>query len=173
LETAEVEIDFLGCTEFFDESLFIISTLLGLPRIPKWQRDGSASPPYRGDLDPAIIRDLEKLLEVDIALYQLCRERFLDRYGDMVSYSRANVGSLELKAKIDNLQPVLVEENYKGFNLVSYDGVYGIPPAAGAFDIERVHKNGYPLIFHAATVDEVKARIDNLQPTPHRGEDMV
>lgn len=122
LDVADAEMDFLGCTEFFDESLFIIATLLGLSRIPKWQRAGSASPPDRGDLDPAIIRKLEKLLEVDLALYQLCRKRFLDRYGDMVSYFRENVGSLELtsfkaavvnevKTKTGDRQPTPIEKS--------------------------------------------------------------
>lgn len=97
LEVTEQEVDFLGITEYFDASLFILGLLIGNGRIPKWERAASASPPKRTDLDPAIIRSLERICELDMAFYEACRQRFLDHYGDMVAYFQEHVGSLELR----------------------------------------------------------------------------
>ncbi|MBF0324476.1 MAG: hypothetical protein HQL42_05330 [Alphaproteobacteria bacterium] len=97
LAASDRHIDFLGITEYFDESLFVLASLLGGHRIPKWGRAASASPPKVGDLDPAIVRRIEKITEADREFFDACRSRFLDRYGDMVEFHRKHIGSLELR----------------------------------------------------------------------------
>ncbi|CAA7615920.1 hypothetical protein MTBLM5_180027 [Magnetospirillum sp. LM-5] len=97
LAAADRHVDFLGITEFFDESLFILASLLGAERVPKWGRAASGSPPKLGDLDPAIVRRIEKITEHDREFFHACRSRFLDRYGDMIDFHRRHVGSLELR----------------------------------------------------------------------------
>jgi len=97
LAATDRHIDFLGITEFFDVSLFILASLLGGDRIPKWGRTASASPPKLGDLDPAIVRRIEKITESDREFFHACRSRFLDRYGGMVEFHRKYIGSLEMR----------------------------------------------------------------------------
>jgi len=58
--------------------------------------------------------------------------------------------------------PTLVEEGYKGFNIVQYAGrLYGIPQGEGAFDPVLIKaKKGYSRLFEGTQVKEVKAQID-------------
>jgi predicted O-methyltransferase YrrM len=56
--------------------------------------------------------------------------------------------------------PTLYEEGYKGFNLVLYDRVYGLPQADGTFDTERVPRRGYSELYEGRTVAAVKQQID-------------
>jgi hypothetical protein len=56
--------------------------------------------------------------------------------------------------------PQLVEENFHGFNLVSYHGrIYAIPQPEGAFELERVRKKDYSQSFEGATVAQVQEEI--------------
>ena len=95
IEIIEAEIDFIGITEYFDESLFVLSLLNGFRRIPTWSRAGSAGAVKREDLDPAIIRKIERLLEPDMALYERYRSLFLERYAEPIAWCRRHIGSLE------------------------------------------------------------------------------
>ncbi|WP_156521132.1 sulfotransferase family 2 domain-containing protein [Magnetospirillum moscoviense] len=97
LEAADRHIDFLGITEFFDESLFILAALLGADRVPKWERAATGGPPKLSDLDPAIIRRIETITEADREFFHACRSRFLERYGDMVEFHQRHIGSLEMR----------------------------------------------------------------------------
>jgi hypothetical protein len=57
--------------------------------------------------------------------------------------------------------PVLVEEGYKGFNLVRYgEKIYAIPRREGAFQMERVLKNKYSRWFSGESLAEVKRNVD-------------
>jgi hypothetical protein len=57
--------------------------------------------------------------------------------------------------------PVLVEEGYKGFNLVRYgEKIYAIPQREGAFQMERVLKNKYSRWFSGESLAEVKHNVD-------------
>jgi hypothetical protein len=63
--------------------------------------------------------------------------------------------------KAAELPPQLLEENYRGFNLVVFrNRVYAIPQSEGAFDLERVEKGGYSRSFQGSSVQEVKKAID-------------
>ena len=95
IETTEAEIDFIGIMEYFDESLFVLSLLNGFPHIPTWSRSGASGAAKREDLDPAIIREMERLLEPDITLYERYRSLFLERYAEPIAWCRRHIGSLE------------------------------------------------------------------------------
>jgi len=57
---------------------------------------------------------------------------------------------------------VLVEEGYKGFNLIRYgEKIYAIPQGEGAFAIERIEKNDYTRWFSGGSLDDVKPLIDS------------
>jgi hypothetical protein len=57
--------------------------------------------------------------------------------------------------------PILVEEGYRGFNLIRYDKtIYAIPQVEGAFEIERINRNEYNPWFSGRSVDEVQRLID-------------
>jgi hypothetical protein len=73
----------------------------------------------------------------------------------------------ELKRLIDELPsdgsprsssgPILLEEGYRGFNLIMYDRtIYAIPQAEGAFEIERIKTDQYSRWFSGKSLDEVK-----------------
>ena len=95
IEIIESEIDFICITEYFDESLFVLSLLNGLHHIPTWSRAGASGAAKREDLDPAIIRAIERLLEPDITLYERYRSLFLERYAEPIAWCRRHIGSLE------------------------------------------------------------------------------
>jgi hypothetical protein len=55
----------------------------------------------------------------------------------------------------------LLEEGYRGFNLIGYDNrIYAIPQSEGAFEIERIKRNEYGQWFSATSLDEVKRLVD-------------
>ena len=57
--------------------------------------------------------------------------------------------------------PVLVEEGYKGFNLVRYgEKIYAIPQREGAFEIERVLKDKYSQSFSGNSLEELRNLVD-------------
>lgn len=59
------------------------------------------------------------------------------------------------------LEPKLVLEEYKGFNIISYgDKYYGLDQNEGAFYISNVEKKEYKRCFIGKSVDEVKQLID-------------
>jgi len=64
-----------------------------------------------------------------------------------------------------DLQPILLEEGYKGFNLVKYDQVYGLWQCEDAFDIEHAARGDYSVLLRGESVASVKAQIDALKPT--------
>jgi hypothetical protein len=59
------------------------------------------------------------------------------------------------------IDPVLVVEGYKGFNLVRYgEKIYAIPQGEGAFEIQRVEKNEYSQWFSGSSLDEIRGSLD-------------
>lgn len=57
--------------------------------------------------------------------------------------------------------PTLIEEGYKGFNLVRYgEKIYAIPQGEGAFEIERIKKNNYSRFFGGSSLEDVKRLVD-------------
>jgi hypothetical protein len=58
---------------------------------------------------------------------------------------------------------ILVEEGYKGFNLLGYgEKIYAIPQGEGAFEIDRIKKNNYSRWFSGGSLDEIKRRLDQV-----------
>lgn len=65
------------------------------------------------------------------------------------------------KVASNSQAPQLLEQNYRGFNLVSFRGrVYAIPQPEGAFEIEKIEKHGYSRSFQGNSSQEVKKDID-------------
>jgi SAM-dependent methyltransferase/glycosyltransferase involved in cell wall biosynthesis len=56
--------------------------------------------------------------------------------------------------------PRLLEEGYKGFNLVGYDRVYGLLQGDGPFEMERVLRSDYTVLYTGETTEDVKRLID-------------
>ena len=57
--------------------------------------------------------------------------------------------------------PILLEEGYRGFNLIRYAGTtYAIPLAEGAFEIERINTDQYSRWFSGKSLDEVKSLVN-------------
>lgn len=64
------------------------------------------------------------------------------------------------KGKV-TLEPKLVLEGYKGFNIISYgDKYYGLDQNEGPFYITKVEKKEYKKCFIGKSIDEVKEIID-------------
>ncbi len=58
-------------------------------------------------------------------------------------------------------QPCLVQESYKDYNIVKFNGsYYGLAQCEGAFDIEKFKRDGYSRCFLGRTIDEVQGIID-------------
>ena len=70
----------------------------------------------------------------------------------------------KVKVLIDtnvNYSPILVEESYKGFNIIFYgDKFCGLAQDEGAFDINKVKKKEYRHCFVGDSIEEVKSLID-------------
>jgi hypothetical protein len=57
--------------------------------------------------------------------------------------------------------PVLVAQDYRGYNVVLYNGTYyAILQTAGAFDIQKAKVGGYYPYFLASSLDAIKHLID-------------
>jgi len=55
----------------------------------------------------------------------------------------------------------LLEEGYKSYNCVQYEGsVYAIPQGEGAFEISRIRRKDYSSYFAGDSLEEVKTKID-------------
>ncbi len=66
-----------------------------------------------------------------------------------------------LEADAEAEQPRLVQENYKDYNIVKFNGsYYGLAQCEGAFDIEKFKRDRYSRCFLGRTLDEVQGIID-------------
>jgi len=64
-------------------------------------------------------------------------------------------------------EPTLIEEGYRDFNIIAYDGMYyGLAQGEGTFDMKRVTEKKYQRYFEATSVNKVKRLIDQDSPTP-------
>jgi hypothetical protein len=60
-----------------------------------------------------------------------------------------------------DIAPGMVEEGYRGSNLLRYgEKIYAIPQGEGAFEIEWIRKNEYSRWFSGSSSDEVKRFVD-------------
>jgi hypothetical protein len=86
--------------------------------------------------------------------------------GDYPGYVKA-LSISEVKKLVNQLalsqrpDPVLVEEGYKGFNLVRYgEKIYAIPRSEGAFKIRKIRRNKYSQWFSGDSLEELRSRVD-------------
>src|SRR5205809_5119027 len=69
--------------------------------------------------------------------------------------------TLSRSSRQERLEPKLIVEGYKQFNLIFYgEKYYGILQRDGAFDARRIPANAYTCIFAADTLNALKSRID-------------
>lgn len=65
------------------------------------------------------------------------------------------------EANVEPEQPCLVQENYRDYNIVKFNGsYYGLAQCEGAFDIEKFKRDRYRRCFLGRTIDEVQGLID-------------
>lgn len=54
-------------------------------------------------------------------------------------------------------EPILIEEGYKSFNIIAFDGMYyGLAQGEGAFDIMKVREKQYQNCFEGTSAEQVK-----------------
>jgi hypothetical protein len=77
-------------------------------------------------------------------------------------YAGDSVSTVEQKIDQSHLSvPVLVAQDYRGYNVVLYNGTYyAILQTAGAFDIQKAEAGGYYPYFLASSLDAIKHLID-------------
>jgi hypothetical protein len=82
--------------------------------------------------------------------------------GASVEEVKRSVSQAAIAPRADNLLvPVLIEEGYRGFNLLRYgEKIYAIPQGEGAFDIERVGRKDYSRWFIGSSLEEVKRLVN-------------
>lgn len=85
---------FVGITELYDESLFILAGFLGLKKLPVWKFFGSSGRPNPENINPAVIRKIASLVQVDTELYTCTREKFEQEYSFEIAYFRKKIGTL-------------------------------------------------------------------------------
>ena len=90
--------------------------------------------------------------------FSLRRVHMRDYQGYVKAVSIEEVKNLVNRQPLD---PVLVEEGYKGFNLVRYgEKIYAIPRSEGAFKIRKIRRNKYSQWFSGNSLEELRDRVD-------------
>jgi hypothetical protein len=82
--------------------------------------------------------------------------------GDSLNAVKRLVNQVAIAPRSDGSPaPVLVEEGYRGFNLLRYgEKIYAIPQGEGEFEIERIGRKDYSRWFVGSSVEEAKRFID-------------
>lgn len=104
LNAAQQNIDqrfgFIGITELFEESLFLLCDRFGFDALPLWTREmATKGRPDRAAIPPRVLQKLERLLTADLTLYERERTRFLERlaaadFGStLLEYKAASAGA--------------------------------------------------------------------------------
>jgi len=78
--------DLVCINEFYDQSIFLISLLLGLKDCPKWRVRQNSGRPRLLQMRPQVIRKIEYLVEDDFKLYQQARLLFELKYEACLSF---------------------------------------------------------------------------------------
>lgn len=86
--------ELIGINERFDESLFLMSLLLGLQKLPKWEIRQNTKRPRLIDLRIDLILQIEDLVQDDYELYASARAYFDNRYEHALNYFKDHIGSL-------------------------------------------------------------------------------
>lgn len=92
--STEKNFRFVGLNDHFDESLFILSMILGLPAVGKWRMLNKSSAPRYADLPADAQRRIAALCEAECDLFSDLRTRFHDRFAEAITFCRTTVGSL-------------------------------------------------------------------------------
>ncbi len=117
--------------------------------VVSWKDTFFGIPLYLGDVDlsDAKVRSHKDILTAD------SRRRVDAAIDDRVPSVQNPTGS--------GASPTLVEEGYKGFNIIYCGGQYfALPQGEGSFDMERVLDKRYSVMFSGGTHDDVKRQIN-------------
>ncbi len=80
----------------------------------------------------------------------------------VIGNSLEEVKQLIEQLHTNKIETRLVEEDYKGFNIISRGGkIYGLAQSEGCLDLDRVYTNDYRCVI-SKSIDEVKHLIDQL-----------
>lgn len=109
-------------------------------------------------------KELEEMYYYEDLFYQL----FVSKNNDTLRAIDRAIGlkrqqRLQLKSSRNFFSnPHLIEEGYKGFNIIKFNGeYYGLAQKEGAFDIDKVKHRIYHQCFIGKSIAEVKNLIDN------------
>jgi len=78
--------DLVCINEFYDQSIFLISLLLGLKDCPRWRVRQNSGRPRLMQMRPQVIRKIEYLVEADFELYRQARLLFESKYEKCLSF---------------------------------------------------------------------------------------
>lgn len=95
IENLERDVAWFGIAEHFEESLFSLATLCGLPALPAWVRDNrNPSRPLTTDISQEIVELIRGVYSYDFELYNYALRRFKERFAppkspELDAYQRA------------------------------------------------------------------------------------
>ena len=78
--------DLVCINEFYDQSIFLISLLMGLKDCPRWRVRQNSGRPRLLQMRPQVVRKIEYLVEDDFELYQQARSLFETKYKRCLSF---------------------------------------------------------------------------------------
>ena len=96
---------FIGITEYFDESLFILYLLLDIPKMPLWGYDLRSVKPSASEISPEQQAKIDELVATDVRFYTYWREKFETDFAAEIEFFRENVKSLRGQIVPQNPMP--------------------------------------------------------------------
>lgn len=78
----------------YDESLFLVSIMMGLKRLPFWKIYQNSMRPRLTHMRTAIIAKAERLVADDLAIYEWARNDFHAKYRNAIEYFDQHIGGL-------------------------------------------------------------------------------
>lgn len=96
---------FIGITEYFDESLFILYLLLDIPQMPLWAYDLRSLKPPASQITLEQQAKIDELVATDMRFYRFWREKFETDFAAEIQFFRENVKSLRGQYVLASPQP--------------------------------------------------------------------
>lgn len=91
---------FIGITEYFDESLYIFSKILGLKEQPKWKMLGNSDRPPTNQCTKVEISLISQIMATDILIYDYFKDIFLKKYLTEIKFFNENIKTLRLNNEV-------------------------------------------------------------------------
>lgn len=96
---------FIGITEYFDESLFILYLLLDIPEMPLWAYDLRSLKPPASEITLEQQAKIDELIATDMEFYQFWREKFEKEFAVEIAFFKENIKSLRGQYVLANPNP--------------------------------------------------------------------